>query len=65
MILKRQEAMQMLVSSSESIESIAHRIGYENVQSFSRQFVAWTGYTPGTFRKNHQDEVLHLTPLDL
>lgn len=65
MILKRQEAMQMLVSSSESIESIAHRIGYENVQSFSRQFVAWTGYTPGTFRRKHQDEVLHLTPLDL
>lgn len=65
MILKRQEAMQMLVSSTDSIERIAHRIGYENVQSFSRQFVSWTGCTPGAFRKNHQNDVLHLTPLDV
>ncbi|GIP21323.1 AraC family transcriptional regulator [Paenibacillus sp. J22TS3] len=64
MILKRQEAMQMLVSSTETIERIAHRIGYENVQSFSRQFVSWIGCTPGAFRKNHQDDVLHLTPLE-
>ncbi|MNJ43241.1 HTH-type transcriptional activator Btr [compost metagenome] len=54
MVLKQQEAIHMLVSSNESIERIAHRIGYENVQSFSRQFTAWVGCTPGNFRKNNR-----------
>ncbi|WP_173275434.1 AraC family transcriptional regulator [Paenibacillus sp. NEAU-GSW1] len=65
MVLKRQEAMQMLAASTDTIESIAFRIGYENVQSFSRQFVEWTGRTPGEFRKHERDTVRHLTPLEV
>ncbi|WP_055108541.1 helix-turn-helix domain-containing protein [Paenibacillus ihumii] len=53
MVLKQQEAVHMLMTSNESIERIAHRIGYENVQSFSRQFTAWVGCTPGNFRRNN------------
>ncbi|MEK4510219.1 helix-turn-helix domain-containing protein [Paenibacillus sp. FSL K6-2524] len=56
MMLKQQEAMHMLVTSNDSIERIAHRIGYENVQSFSRQFTSWAGCTPGVFRKNNSSE---------
>jgi len=65
MVLKQQEAMQMLVTSSDSIERIAHKIGYENVQSFSRQFTAWAGCTPSTFRKNNLNERHHLVPINL
>lgn len=64
MVLKQQEAMYMLVTSNDSIETIAYRIGYENVQSFSRQFTAWTGCTPSMYRKNHADQCYHLTPMD-
>lgn len=63
MILKQQEAMYMLATSNESIEQIAYRIGYENVQSFSRQFTTWAGCTPSFFRKNNVDQCHHLTPI--
>ncbi|MFF2483227.1 AraC family transcriptional regulator [Paenibacillus sp. NPDC058071] len=65
MVLKRQEAMQMLAASNDSIETIAHRIGYENVQSFSRQFAEWTGFTPSEFRKQELDGIHHLIPIEL
>ncbi|QAY65385.1 AraC family transcriptional regulator [Paenibacillus protaetiae] len=65
MVLKRQEAMQMLAGSRDTIETVAHRVGYENVQSFSRQFTEWTGYTPSEFRKLESSGVHHLTPLEL
>ncbi|MNW55576.1 Transposon Tn10 TetD protein [compost metagenome] len=64
MVLKQQEAMYMLATSSETIEQIAYRIGYENVQSFSRQFTAWAGCSPSFFRKNNIDQCHHLTPID-
>lgn len=63
-ILRQQEAMQILLKGEDSIEQIAHRIGYENVQSFIRQFTKWTGMTPGTFRKKQSDAVMYLTPLE-
>lgn len=62
MMLKQQEAMHMLVTSDDSIERIARRIGYENVQSFSRQFTAWAGCTPGVFRKNNSSDSFQFTP---
>lgn len=60
MILKQQEAMQMLNSSNDSIEQIAFRLGYLNVQSFSRQFASWVGCTPGGFRKKNPESVSFL-----
>ncbi|MNW07559.1 Helix-turn-helix domain protein [compost metagenome] len=62
MILKQQEAMQMLGSTNDTIEAIAYRLGYVNVQSFSRQFAAWVGCTPGGFRKNKPESVNFLAP---
>lgn len=63
-ILRQQEAMQMLANTEESVERIAHRIGYENVQSFSRQFVKWTGLTPSSFRQENHYQLNYLTPLE-
>ena len=63
MILKQQEAMQLLASSNETIEQIAYRLGYVNVQSFSRQFAAWVGCTPGGFRKNTPEAINYLMSL--
>ena len=63
MILKQQEAMQLLASSNETIEQIAYRLGYVNVQSFSRQFAAWVGCTPGAFRKNTPEAINYLMSL--
>ncbi|MBY9079458.1 helix-turn-helix domain-containing protein [Paenibacillus sp. HN-1] len=62
MILKQQEAMQMLERSSDSIELIAYRLGYVNAQSFIRQFSAWVGCTPGTFRRQKPESVNFLAP---
>jgi AraC-like DNA-binding protein/mannose-6-phosphate isomerase-like protein (cupin superfamily) len=64
-ILRQQEAMQLLLNDSASVEQIALRIGYDNAQSFIRQFVKWTGLTPGAFRKQKAGEISYLTPLEL
>ncbi|WP_127595358.1 AraC family transcriptional regulator [Paenibacillus lautus] len=63
-ILRQQEAMQFLLNGNDSIEQIAYRIGYENVQSFIRQFTKWTGMTPGKFRKKQDGAAMYLTPLE-
>ena len=57
--------MQKLVNTNDSIEQIANTIGYENIQSFSRQFLKWAGMSPSAFRKNHRDSLLYLTPLEV
>ncbi|MCM3127129.1 helix-turn-helix domain-containing protein [Paenibacillus provencensis] len=64
-ILRQQEAMQLLMSSEETIEQIAYRIGFGNVQSFIRQFSKWTGQTPGAFRRQESNNHMYLTPLEL
>lgn len=64
-VLRQQEAMQILLNSEESVEQIAYRIGFENVQSFIRQFTKWTGVTPGLFRKTRQASINYLTPLEI
>ncbi|WP_438435248.1 helix-turn-helix domain-containing protein [Gorillibacterium sp. sgz500922] len=55
MILKQQEAMRMLNDEDMTIEQVAHRLGYANVPSFTRQFAAWVGCTPGVFRRERPD----------
>ncbi|KAA9007669.1 helix-turn-helix domain-containing protein [Paenibacillus spiritus] len=62
MILKQQEAMQMLDSSTDTVEQIAYRLGYVNVQSFIRQFTTWVGCTPGAFRRNRPDSAEYFPP---
>jgi AraC-like DNA-binding protein len=64
-VLRQQEAMQLLLNDTGSIEQIALRIGYDNAQSFIRQFVKWTGLTPGAFRRQKEGDISYLTPLEL
>jgi len=64
-IIRQQEAMHMLVMRNASLEEIAFRIGFENVQSFIRQFAKWTGLTPGAYRKQHKSTISYLTPLEV
>ncbi len=64
-VLRQQEAMQLLLNDSGSIEQIALRIGYDNAQSFIRQFAKWTGMTPGAFRRQKGSDISYLTPLEL
>jgi len=64
-VLRQQEAMQLLLHDAGSVEQIALRIGYDNAQSFIRQFVKWTGMTPGAFRKQKGGDITYLTPLEL
>ncbi|MBB6735140.1 helix-turn-helix domain-containing protein [Cohnella zeiphila] len=64
-VLRQQEAMHLLLSGGDSLERIARRIGYDNVQSFIRQFSKWTGTTPGQFRKMRRDELVYLTRLEV
>ena len=66
-ILRQQEAMQLLLGSGDSVERIALRVGYDNPQSFIRQFAKWTGTTPGEFRRSRrgQEDIYYLTPLEI
>lgn len=64
-VLRQQEAMHLLMGGELGVEEVARRIGYDNVQSFIRQFVKWTGVTPGAFRRQRAGETVYLTPLEL
>ncbi|MFD2333428.1 helix-turn-helix domain-containing protein [Cohnella sp. GCM10020058] len=64
-VLRQQEAMHLLANTRLSLEEIARRIGYDNAQSFIRQFSKWTGMTPGRFRKEKSEELSYLTPIEL
>ncbi|WP_339203741.1 AraC family transcriptional regulator [Paenibacillus sp. FSL K6-3182] len=64
-IIRQQEAMHMLVMRNIPLEEIAFRIGFENVQSFIRQFAKWSGLTPGAYRRQHKSTISYLTPLEV
>ncbi|MEM6551394.1 MAG: helix-turn-helix transcriptional regulator [Planctomycetota bacterium] len=47
-------ARQMLGETDDSIKSIAHRLGYNDVHYFTRQFTQAAGISPGRFRDTRQ-----------
>ncbi|GIP44528.1 AraC family transcriptional regulator [Paenibacillus sp. J45TS6] len=49
--LKLQEAKILLQQPELSLKEIAHRLGYNNLSHFSRQFKRWTGINPSEYRK--------------
>jgi AraC-like DNA-binding protein len=49
--MRRQEAIRLLLNSSESLERIAEALGYSDVANFNRAFKRWTGTTPGQYRR--------------
>ena len=51
---KIEVAMQWLSDSDMKIQDMAERLGYSNSQNFIRYFKAYTGVTPGQFRKTNQ-----------
>lgn len=63
-VLRQQEAMHLLATTRLTVEEIGFRLGYDNVQSFIRQFSKWTGTTPGRFRKERGGELSYLTPIE-
>jgi AraC-like DNA-binding protein len=46
----RQRALLLLDNRELSIGEVAHRLGYEELPSFSRAFKKWTGKTPQRYR---------------
>ncbi len=48
--LRVNDAMNRLISTGDSIELIAERVGYESVRSFYRIFRKISGMTPGQYR---------------
>ncbi len=49
--LKIDKSKELLEKSRNNINQISDRLGYENVESFIRQFKKFTGLTPTAFRK--------------
>ena len=52
--LRIEEAKHMLEASTDAIDSIARKAGYEDSTSFRRLFKRFTGVTPGRYRQRFQ-----------
>jgi AraC-like DNA-binding protein len=50
-----EEAQHLLISSTQSIASIAFRLKFEDEHYFSRFFKKHTGFSPSNYRNNHHD----------
>lgn len=51
--LRMKQAKAMLLNSVESVESIAERVGYPRLSTFSNAFHEYYGISPREFRKNN------------
>ncbi|MHB8949037.1 MAG: AraC family transcriptional regulator [Rhodoferax sp.] len=49
--VRRDLAIERLVKTNESIDEIAALAGFDNTPAFHRAFRAWTGSTPGAYRR--------------
>jgi AraC-like DNA-binding protein len=56
--MRRQEAIRLLLNTTESLDRIAEALGYSDVANFNRAFKRWTGTTPGQYRReqNHPEK---------
>ena len=62
---KLKDARQMVLSTSDTIESIALSLHYENPQYFMRQFKKHFGMTPTEMRQHYANSLeLHLKTED-
>jgi len=52
--VRRDQALEQLRRTDRPIKKIALAIGFRNEKSFSRAFRAWTGATPGEFRRRER-----------
>lgn len=51
--LRMQTAMNLLLSSERTVETVAEAVGYSNPFVFSNAFQKWVGERPGAFRRAH------------
>lgn len=49
--VRHEQAAEQLRRTDRPIKQVALAVGFRNEKSFSRAFRAWSGMTPGTFRK--------------
>jgi AraC-like DNA-binding protein len=49
--IRRDLAIDRLVKTGESIDQVAAMAGFDNTPAFHRAFRAWTGSTPGAYRR--------------
>ncbi|MEL7447174.1 MAG: AraC family transcriptional regulator ligand-binding domain-containing protein [Pseudomonadota bacterium] len=49
--VRERRAREMLSSSTQPIQAIAHELGYDAPSNFARSFKRWTGMTPKAFRE--------------
>lgn len=54
-MFRQSQARQLLLTSNESVEQLAVRLGYGDASSFVHAFKRWTGKTPGQFRRGEQE----------
>lgn len=50
--VRRDSALRLLAEGSDSIQTIAFRMGYSETSAFVRAFKTWTGVTPKTYRQS-------------
>ena len=50
--MRMEDAKSRLISSSQSIQTIAEQVGYNDTFTFSKAFKRYSGYSPTTYRKN-------------
>lgn len=55
--VRLERAMDLMVGETASLESIAHRCGFETVQHFNRLFKAREGFPPGRWRKREKRRI--------
>jgi len=55
--LRMRYAAELLTSSHEKIETIAHMVGFKNPFTFSNTFMKWTGFRPSEYRGKKRDGV--------
>lgn len=54
-MIRINQAVNLLTQTNESLAVIAEKVGYNNVQSFSRFFKKYKGVTPGEWKKTYRN----------
>jgi YesN/AraC family two-component response regulator len=52
--VKVEKAKEFLKNTSNTIEQISDKMGYQNIESFIRVFKKFTNHTPTTYRRNNR-----------
>jgi AraC-like DNA-binding protein len=63
--VRHEQAAQQLCRTDRPIKQIALAVGFRNEKSFSRAFRAWSGVTPGAFRRRGVPDAQQVPPAKL